>query len=223
MNGVVEEKDFGTTISSYFLMESDIRGKVYNPGYYFDTANLKRLEHLENLLLTQGWRDFVWKTMPKANDNIQYIAEKGFTITGRVKQLFGDKAKVNNRIGMVLMNKKHMNSFKTITDSVGGFKFENIMFSGKTKMSLYSRNEKGKYSGEILVNPIEQPPIAVSFKNEPISWTETTNLIVENVFRKYAAFGVKPENILDEVSIVAKKKTRSISHFGISGRQLCYR
>jgi len=215
MNGVTEEKDFGSTISSYFLMESDIRGKVHNPGYYFDIANLKRLEHLENLLLTQGWRDFVWKTIPKAKDGIQYIAEKGFTITGRVKQLFGDKAKVNNRIGMVLMNKKHMNSFKTFTDSIGSFKFENIMFSGKTKMSLYSRNEKGKYSGEILVNPIQQPSMGIAFKKEPINWSENTSQIVENVFKKYAAFGVKPENILDEVSIVSKKKNRSVSHFGI--------
>ncbi|PXY41338.1 hypothetical protein DMB65_08010 [Flavobacterium cheongpyeongense] len=215
MNGVTEEKDFGTTISSYFLMESDIRGKVYNPGYYFDTANLKRLDHLENLLLTQGWRDFVWKTTPGSNDNIKYMAEKGFTIAGRVKQLFGDKAKVNNRIGMVLMNKKHMNSFKTYTDSIGSFKFENIMFSGKTKMSLYSRNEKGKYSGEIIVNPIEQPPLAVFFKNETINRNESTTLIVENVFKKYTSFGVKPENMLAEVSIAGKKKPRSISHFGI--------
>ncbi|PXY47019.1 TonB-dependent receptor [Flavobacterium hydrophilum] len=215
MNGVTEEKDFGTNISSYFLMESDIRGKVHNPGYYFDPANLKRLEHLENLVLTQGWRDFVWKTIPKSNDNIKYIAEKGFTITGRVKQLFGNKAKVNQRIGMVLMNKKHMNVFKTYTDSIGSFKFENIMFSGKTKMSLNSRNEKGKYTGEIMVNPIEQPAMIAAFRNEPVKWDESTKLIVENVFKKYTVFGVKPENILDEVSIAGKKKSRSISYFGI--------
>ncbi|GGF21270.1 hypothetical protein [Flavobacterium limi] len=215
MNGVTEEKDFGTNISSYFLMESDIRGKVHNPGYYFDAANLKRLDHLENLLLTQGWRDFVWKTTPKSTDNIKYTAEKGFTITGRVKQLFGSKAKVNQRIGMVLMNKKHMNNFKTFTDSTGSFKFENIMFSGKTKMSLNSRNEKGKYTGEIIVDSFERSPMTVDFKNEPINWDEPTKLIAENVFKKYTAFGVKPENILDEVSITGKKKSRSISYFGI--------
>ena len=100
MNGVVDEKDFGTNISSYFLMESDIRGKVHNPGYYFDATNVKRLEHLDDLLLTQGWRDFLWKTMPKSNDTINYKAEKGITISGRVKQLFGEKPKVNNRIGL---------------------------------------------------------------------------------------------------------------------------
>jgi len=215
MNGVVEEKDFGTTISSYFLVESDIKGKVHNPGYYFDAANLKRLEHLDDLLLTQGWRDFVWKTMPKANDAINYKAEKGFEISGRVKQLFSTKAKVNNRIGLVLLNKKHINTFKTTTDASGSFMFENIMFSGKTNMVLNSRNENGKYGGEILVNPIEQLPVEVSFKNESIVWTDPLRAIVDNVFKKYAAFGVKPENMLDEVQIKVQKKKYAVVAYGV--------
>ena len=215
MNGVLEENDFGTNISSYFLMESDIRGKVHHPGYYFDATNSKRLEHLDNLLLTQGWRDFLWKTTPKASDTINYIAEKGFGISGRVKQLFGAKAKVNDSIGLVLLNKKHMNTFKTTTDAIGNFKFENIMFSGKTDMVLNSKNEKGKYGGEIIVNPVEKPPVLVSFKKEPMLWTETTRMEMDNVFKKYAAFGVKPENMLDEVQIKAQKKKYAAVPYGV--------
>jgi hypothetical protein len=214
MNGIVDDKDFGTTISSYFLMESDIRGKVYNPGYYFDAANLKRLEHLDDLLLTQGWRDFVWKTTPKVEGKLGYEAEKGITISGRLKQLLGEKPKVNTNVTLALMNKKHMNIFNATTDSIGRFKFESIMFSGKTDLFINSRNEKGKFRGEIIVNP-EQTPVLVSFKKEPIIWNSTTTTIVDNVFKKYAAFGVKTENILDEVTIVAKKKKQSKSYFGI--------
>jgi len=214
-NGVLDEKEYDSNICSYFLMESDIRGKVYNPGYYFDTANPKRLEHLDDLLLTQGWRDFLWKSTSKFSDLTSYKAEKGITISGRVKQVFGNKAKVNNSIGLVLLNKKHMNSFKTTTDASGSFMFENIMFSGKTKMVLNSKNENGKYGGEIVVNPLEQPPVAISFKNEPIVWTQTTRMIVDNVFKKYAAFGVKPENILDEVQIKGQKKKYAAVPYGV--------
>ena len=42
MNGITEDKDYGTTISSYFLMESDIRGKVNQPSYYFLKFNLAK-------------------------------------------------------------------------------------------------------------------------------------------------------------------------------------
>ncbi len=215
MNGVVDDKEDNTTISSYFLMESDIRGKVHHPGYYFDATNLKRLDHLDDLLLTQGWRDFLWKTTPKVNDSIRYKVEKGITITGRLKQLFSEKAIVNNNMTLALINKKHMNIFNATTDISGGFKFENIMFSGKTDMYLNSRNVKGKFRGEIILNPIEQPPVLVSFAKEPIIWSESTRLLVHNVFKKYVAFGVKPENILNEVTIVAKKKTRPTANYGI--------
>jgi len=116
---------------------------------------------------------------------------------------------------LALASKKNMNIFNATTDSIGQFKFENIMFSGKTNMYLNSRTVKGKFRGEIIVDSIGQPPIQVSFKNEPIIWSETTSSVVDKVFKKYAAFGVKPENILEEVTIVAKKKIKSAIHLGI--------
>lgn len=200
-----DAKDFGTTISSYFLMESDIRGKVHNPGYYFDAANSKRLEHLDDLLLTQGWRDFVWKTIPEVDDKLGYKVEKGITITGRVKQFFGTKPKVNANMTLALMGKKKYGIFNAITDSLGRFKYENLLFSGKTNMQLNTRNEKGKFAGEIVLDPIEQAPMVISFKKESINVTETTRITVENVFKKYTGLDVKPEGILHEIAIVGKE------------------
>jgi hypothetical protein len=214
-NGLVEEKDFGSNICSYFLLESDIRGKVYNPAYYFDATNSQRLDHLENLLLTQGWRDFLWKTMPKVGDAISYKAEKGFTISGRVKQIFGEKAKINNKMSLALMEKKKMIFFAAITDSIGRFKFENLLFSGKTNMYLNTRDENGKFRGEMVLDSIEQAPMGISFKKEPVVWSETTNVVVENVFKKFTAFGVKPENILKEVKIIVKNEHQAAILYGI--------
>ena len=213
-NGVWDEKEYDSNICSYFLLESDIRGKVYNPGYYFDTTNPKRLDHLENLLLTQGWRDFVWKTMSKAGDDISYKAEKGFTISGRVKQVFGEKPKANSKMSLALMGKKQMKFFSTITDSIGRFKFENLMFSGKTQMYLNTRDENGKFRGEIVLDSMEQAPMGIFFKKEPVVWSEATNLVIENVYKKFTAFGVKPENILKEVKIMAKNEHQAAILYG---------
>ena len=208
MNGEVEDKDFGTNICSYYLMESDIRGKVHNPAYYFDPTNLKRLEYLDNLLLTQGWRDFLWKTTPKAEGNFK--AEKGITISGIVKQMFGSKALENNKLTLTLKNEKQMNFFSAMTDSIGRFKFENLMFSGKTIMLLNNRNEKGKFGGEIVLDPMEYSPLPVFFKKSAFDWSERTRLIAKNVFKKYVALGVDPENMLKEVEILGKKKEVTI-------------
>ncbi|WP_200104116.1 hypothetical protein [Flavobacterium agrisoli] len=203
-NGV-EDENYESNISSYFLMESDIRGKVFHPSYYFDETNSKRLEHLDNLLLTQGWRDFVWKTMPKLDENKKYSIERGLTVSGRVKQVFADKPLVNNNLTLGLMGGKNNGVFNTTTDANGRFKFENLMISGKTNMYLNSTNEKGKFSGQIVLDSIESYPMTVRLNKTTILLEGNSNVLVENVSQKYIAFGVKPENMLKEVKVKAKK------------------
>lgn len=46
---------FPGNISSWFLLESDVRGNVEDPSYYFDPSNRDRLKDLDLLLRTQGW------------------------------------------------------------------------------------------------------------------------------------------------------------------------
>ena len=204
MNGV-EDANFDSNISSYFLMESDIKGKVNHPGYYFDTNNPKRLEHLDNLLLTQGWRDFVWKSMPKLDEKNCFKVEKGITISGRVKQVFADTPLVNNNLTLALMSKKNHGIFNATTDATGRFQFENLLFSDKANMYLNNVNEKGKFRGEIVLDSIERTPMFVRLKKEIILLPETTHSVVKNVSKKYIAFGIKPENMLKEVEVKAKK------------------
>ncbi|MEN3323758.1 TonB-dependent receptor plug domain-containing protein [Mariniflexile soesokkakense] len=214
-NGQNDTKDYGTNISSYFLMESDIKGNVHNPSYYFDSSNPKRLYHLDLLLLTQGWRDFLWKEMPKMNDTIYYKPEKGFTVSGRVKQLFGNKPKINSNMTLALMGKTGINIFDTQTDSLGIFKFENLMFYGTTNMFLNSKDDKGKGKGEIIAFPFEQNPMPVEFKKQSTSIPLITEIIKETMLKKYVNYGIAPENILDEVEIIAKKKNSTPSLYGI--------
>jgi len=41
-------------------LSSQLRGKIYDPAYYFDIKNEGRSDALDLLLLTQGWRNYVW-------------------------------------------------------------------------------------------------------------------------------------------------------------------
>jgi hypothetical protein len=216
MNGQMEDKDFNSNICSYFLMESDIRGKVHHPAYYFDTKNPNRLEHLDNLLLTQGWRDFVWKAMPKVDIENGYKAEKGITISGSLKQISTDKPLVNNNLTLGLMGNKDTGIFNATTDSVGYFQFEPLLFYGKKLMYLNTRDGKGNFQGKIVLDSIERSPLKISLKKEQLDRQESTAKIVENVFKKYGYLDVKSENILEDVVIKAKKKDRSTFLTGVS-------
>lgn len=50
-----------TNMATHFLLTSDIRGNIYEPAYYFDRTNSKAADHLDLLLLTQGWRSYAWQ------------------------------------------------------------------------------------------------------------------------------------------------------------------
>ena len=48
-------------ILSHAFLSEQIRGDVFNPTYYFDEKNNDRIRALDLLLMTQGWRRYVWK------------------------------------------------------------------------------------------------------------------------------------------------------------------
>src|SRR6056300_1149802 len=104
------------------------------------------------------------------------------------------------------MGEKGMNISNTVTDSLGHFKFDNLMVVGKTNMFLNSRNDKGKFRGEIVMNPFGTQPMPVDLIEKDSVFSESIDIsekMIENVYRKYAAFGIAPENVLDAVEITA--------------------
>lgn len=50
----------GHTILTYCYLSSQLRGRIVNPEYYFDSLNTNRKEALDLLLMTQGWRRYLW-------------------------------------------------------------------------------------------------------------------------------------------------------------------
>ncbi|MDN3665035.1 TonB-dependent receptor [Algibacter miyuki] len=214
MNGL-EDNSLTSNICSYYLMESDIKGKVHNPGHYFDKNNPSRLDKLDLLLSTQGWRDFLWKEMPKFKDNrAPYLSEQGLNLKGRLTQTFGNKGKPDNHITLTLYNKGKLNMLTAISDELGQFRFNDLMFYGKSDMILSSVNDKGKGKGMISLDDT-RAPMAVNFKPALIKpETIQTEVLKEHVLKKYVSFGVMTENVLDEIEITGKKKEEPKSIYG---------
>ena len=219
LNGLDDSEDFESNISSYFLMESDIRGKIYNPSYYFDASNSKRLAHLDLLLLTQGWRDFIWKKMPDFKENIAFNAEKGIKVSGVVKSLFGDKNKENYSVNLMLVKNGNTNILNSETDSLGRFEFKDMVFNGDAIMMLNSTNEKGKNKGRLVLDSLSTP-MPAKYKRDSLHKiiTKSTNILKENIYNKYIKFGVAPENVLNEIEITATKKEEIPSLYGKADR-----
>lgn len=50
-------------ILAHCYLSSQIRGRICNPTYYFDEKNSNRKKAMDLLLLTQGWRRYVWNAL----------------------------------------------------------------------------------------------------------------------------------------------------------------
>ena len=50
-------------ILSHYYLNTELRGRIYNPSFYFSSINKDREDALDLLMLTQGWRKYAWSEM----------------------------------------------------------------------------------------------------------------------------------------------------------------
>lgn len=63
------------TMLSYNFLSTQIRGNIHHPAYYFDHKNPDRLQALDLLLLTQGWRRYIWQESRKAYHGKPFLCD----------------------------------------------------------------------------------------------------------------------------------------------------
>jgi hypothetical protein len=90
-------------ILSYFLLNSDLKGTIESPGFYFSDGKVKYF-HLDVLMLTQGWSRYKFED-PLTNQKMKFEIEKKLSVDGVVrKKLFNKKSK-NIGVGMMTFGK----------------------------------------------------------------------------------------------------------------------
>ena len=73
-------------LRSTFLLTSLLKGTIEDPVYYFDTKNPSRKEHLDLLLLTQGWSQYTLKgMMSELRPHPKFEFEYGFELNGELE------------------------------------------------------------------------------------------------------------------------------------------
>lgn len=141
-------------IITYLNLSSEIKGDIDNPGQYFDPKNPRRKQQLDLLLLTQGWRDFIWKRLADSAIKVNYPAERGITVSGRVRQVWLNKPMPNAHITLTAWAAEGSKFFNTQTDSAGKFLVDDIKLFGNKKIAITAADDKGKPEGSIWVDTL---------------------------------------------------------------------
>lgn len=152
-------QDRRQNILSFFLLSSDLKGTIENPGWYFRN-NENQDADLDALLLTQGWRKYLYTKPP---GKILFQPETNVTVSGSVGGLiFTKKMQKGNRLTMMTFGPNP--SFQTqLTDSLGRFKF--LLpdeYGDHLNILLQSANKSGVKKDYTLTLDKKEPP-AISF------------------------------------------------------------
>ncbi len=201
-------------LMTYYMLESELRGEIENPRQYFDPANRDREKDLDNLLITQGWRDFIWKRMRDTSIVIKNRNETGFTISGRVTEKSSTKPVVGANVTLFASGSKGDKLFAATTNAEGRYYFDNINFDGNKVIKLVSTDSKAKKVGRLVIDSLYSPPFAINVL--PAYKTESVLSIkfkTEAAKRKVAMdkFSLSDTIALKEVNV---KGSKTLTIFG---------
>ncbi len=201
-----------TNIKSWLLLDSDLGGKVENPDYFFAEDSKQRRYLLDALMLTHGWRRFVWKDVLSRNVSKipEYAPEKGIMVTGRTtkfKQPFQPRPTVAtlNIFAQDLINSKQQ------TDPQGKFEFGPFYFTDSLSAAVeaYDSLPKFEYKKKnfSIVLDEQNPELGSKLKRTERTDRGTIELsqeyLREEYVRKVNDFKYDPDKVtqLEEVTL----------------------
>lgn len=125
-----------TDIRTFLWLESDIKGTIEQPSYYFDKNNQDRLQVMDLLLMTHGWRRFKWEDILHPADSMVAPRHRaGFQISGQLVNPANKKRPVGGVVS--LSNLDNLGSMPSVpTDTEGRFLFDNLKFYDSARIVL---------------------------------------------------------------------------------------
>lgn len=131
------------TIYSDFLLSNEIRGQIHNPAYYFSSDADSVADHLDLVMLTNGWRKFDWNKLKSGDFPVlKYPRETNYMgLSGEITKFQKSKLPKNLLLNIALQAKDSSKQLLFIPVLPTG-KFENkTVFFFDTASLYYSFND----------------------------------------------------------------------------------
>lgn len=153
-------EDNETTIVSNLLLSSDIEGYIEKPNYYFSKTDTERLAKLDLLMLTQGYRRYLYKDIISAQTPpVGFLPEHALSVSGIIRRSDGMPLAQNQ----ILLQIPEKSFYKDgITDDKGRFIFTDLIFQDSVEAII---NARGSSSARNLMINVDGEPYPALSKN----------------------------------------------------------
>ncbi len=189
---------------SYCYLSTEIKGNIHNPAYYFDSNNKDRQAALDLLLLTQGWRRYVWEKANTATLADCFLSDeiKGKQIIGKKKQ-----KELANGGQLIQVSGPSTKSQFIIVDSLGRFTVSTDQMIALRGGYVYLKPmlDKDEYKPSIVVE--ESFYKADSLRKSCQSFFACMNpsLVVSDLALDYPVISQDSSILLSEITVTGKK------------------
>ena len=190
---------------SYCLLSTEIKGNIHNPAYYFDGNNKDRLSALDLLLLTQGWRRYVWEKADTAMLADCFLSDE---IRGR--QILGKKKKLKelgNGEQLLQVSGPNTESRFVLIDSLGKFVVPTDLMLGLRGGYVYLKPmlDKDEYKPSVIVE--ETFGKADSLRKSCLSYFPYMNpsQVFSELQLDYPIISQDSSILLSEITVTGKK------------------
>jgi hypothetical protein len=194
-DGQLTDNEQNSRLLSSLLLTSDLKGTIEKPNSYFEMEATKARFFLDNLMMTQGWRRFVWKDFKK-QDSLPYEIEKSLMLSGEVYE--GTKFARNKTVLLSIWTDKGLRINPIITNDKGRFELFGD-WKGNAQIVATDPNKKDVFL--ILDKPfVPSIPQGISGLNVYASQQN----FADNALMMQSLLGNKTV-LLDEVDVKAQK------------------
>ncbi|HEY0057315.1 MAG TPA: carboxypeptidase-like regulatory domain-containing protein [Pedobacter sp.] len=200
------DEDLETTILSNLLLSSDLKGYIEKPNYYFKRPTDKTAADLDVLMLTQGYRRFLYQEiLSSKKPKLSFSAEKGIDITGMLRNSTG--MPVNKGNVKIRIPEKYFTAYTT-TNGSGVFKFSNVPLTDSNTV-IVSSSDYSLKNPMLTVDPVSVQPVIGPYTYPDVqpNIDSAMSLYLQNNKRIF-----KNSMVLNEVVIKAKATPKVASY-----------
>ena len=199
------------TIGSEILLNSELKGYIEDPGYYFENVDPRVDSHLDLLMMTQGWRRYDCDSI--MNDSLQefkFPMEQTQSISGSVEKVFNRLPK-GMQIALFSPTTLEMTQFPLGDNN--RFVISGLDFTDGSPFTLEAQNKHGD-AGRTVIH-IDEPimPKVTRLPDPRLAYADNDNDSAEQSFADSARKILRATSLLDlqelaEVTVKARKPKR---------------
>jgi hypothetical protein len=140
-------------IISRLLLTGDLKGRVFEPSYYFNVVDDSTRYYLDLVMLTNGWRRFKWQDLAAGKlPVLKYQRDNFLSIKGEVLGVANSQVPPGSTLNMFMEAKDSSRQlFSLPLDARAQFKEEGLIFFDTVKL-YYQFNKDKRLTERAVVN-----------------------------------------------------------------------